>query len=220
MPDLSSLLAKTTKLKDRIELDHISLIEEDLKSIFVELKKLISPNDLDLGISVMQNGTLMLEQKVEEVKRFISYLTQKDQIFQFITSSASDHHLATILSQVWHEPITFPAISLDYLDENWTKLVKNKIIRQQKPIQELSTIEAKPVGMITDFSDPFEEQMLKYLKHIISKLPATMEEILGQFDNSDHYFEQFSFTLHLLQEGYLYFDKTTQQFIKGETQTE
>ncbi|WP_371801649.1 hypothetical protein [Candidatus Lokiarchaeum ossiferum] len=220
MPDLSNLLAKTTRLKDRMEMDHISLIEEDLKSIFIELKELISPSDLDLGISVMQNGTLMLEQKIEEVKRFINYLTQKDQIFQFITSTATDHQLATILSQVWHEPIQLPYLSMNYLVGNWAKLVRDKKIHHTKSIQEISPIEKKTVGSFTDFSDPFEEQMLSYLDRIKPILPATMEEILGHFDNPDQYFEQFSFILHLLQEGYLYFNKSTQQFIKGEIQTE
>ena len=214
------LLERTTQLKHQMESKHISLIEEELKSIFIDLKNLISPNDLDLGIAVMENGTLILEQKIEEVKRFINYLSQKDQIIQFLTSSATDQQLETILSQVWHCPIKIPYLSLDYINEKWIKLVKNKTQRKQNQFSELPAINEKSVVPLTEFTDPFEKQMQNFLIFIIPILPASLDKILNKLGDIEQYFEQFSLILHLLQEGFLHYEKKTQQFTLGETKFE
>lgn len=186
----------------------------------MELKDLISPNDLDLGISIMKNGTLMLGHKIDEVKRFINFLTQKDQIFQYLTKSASDQQLEMLLSKVWHSPIQLPFLSLNHLNEAWIRLVSNKADRQQKAVTELPMIDEKTIASLTDFRDPFEDQMQTYLTTISSTLPASLEDILGDYGDSNLYFEQFSFILHLLQDGYLYFNKDTHLFTIGDTKHE
>ena len=83
MNDLLSLFEKTEVLKNQIFLNHSSLLEEDLQDIFESLKFLLSPQDLELGINIMNNGTLILQEKVTEIHHYITDLIQKDQIIQF-----------------------------------------------------------------------------------------------------------------------------------------
>ncbi|MHA1746147.1 MAG: hypothetical protein ACTSWW_09110, partial [Promethearchaeota archaeon] len=126
MNDLLSLFEKTEVLKNQIFLNHSSLLEEDLQNIFESLKFLLSPQDLELGINIMNNGTLMLQEKVTEIHHYITDLIQKDQIIQFFQNNPTERELFELIRLSWLSPQTFLPFSQSFLDQSVEKLVTNK----------------------------------------------------------------------------------------------
>ena len=60
-----------------------SLLNEDLRSIFQELQEKLQPAELETAISIMDNGTIILQQKLEEINQFIYHLIEKESIVTY-----------------------------------------------------------------------------------------------------------------------------------------
>jgi hypothetical protein len=172
--------------------------------------------ELDIGLHIMDNGTLMLGQKVEEIKKFIFFLTQKDQILNFLSNTEDDDHLASMLTSKWRVPIILPALSSQFLSESWSKLVEHK--SQKERVDDLKfhpDLPEKTQDVYINADQPFDVQMVSFLNSIASKLPATLDKLLEDDTTGDDYFEHFSYILHLLQCDYLTFDKNSKIFQKS-----
>jgi hypothetical protein len=216
VPELGLLLKRTQELLQRIDSDQETLLEEDLLAIFLELQELISPNDLKTGLSVLENGTLLLGRKIDEVKRFILYLTEKDQIIQYLETRASDEELADIFNKVWHMPVILPQVSVSFFSESWMKLVSNKTQPTPFVPSEIAPIMEKQPILLAGNTELFEVSMNIFLNEIKMKLPASIDTLLEGILSQEVYFEQFSFILHLLQGGYLSYNSQSKQFKLGE----
>ena len=208
-----TLLTRTRELRDRIQNNEGSMMEVDLKTIFFELKKELSPSDLELGLQIMDNGTHILERKLEEITQFIVFLTERDKILSFLKRGPSEIQLARLLKPAWMAPFRFPHFSLKFLTKSWDQLVGRKPDRGAgSKFEHPSLTDKEPPEIIDSFEEPYEDQMLGYFKEISHLFPATMEEILASDGADENYFEHFSYILHLLQGGYLQFEKTTKIF--------
>ena len=211
--NLSELLEQTEKLKIQIENGKTNLIDYNLQDLFLELKSLISPDDLETGISVMENGTLLLEEKLDEIKRFILIMAQKEKISQFLDQNQDDHILNNLLIKNWINPYEISSLSPEFLRRSWEQLVFNKTMRTKEKVIEFHEInqEAKNRG-IQFVGAPFEEKMQHYFQTIILFLPTTLDQLINTSGDKKKYFENFSYILHLLQEGYLLYDPKTKIF--------
>ena len=58
--------------------------------------------------------------------------------------------------------------------------------------------------------------MFEYLKSIRQILPATLNNLTNNVHSIDVYYESFSYILHLLQLGYLTYNKPSKQFFLNE----
>ncbi|MHA1583730.1 MAG: hypothetical protein ACTSVU_08470 [Promethearchaeota archaeon] len=212
--NLSELLEQTEKLKVQIENGKTNLIDYNLQDLFLELKSLISPDDLETGISVMENGTLLLEEKLDEIKRFILIMAQKEKISQFLDQNQDDHNiLNNLLIQNWINPYEISSLSPEFLSRSWKQLVFNKIIRTKEEVIEFHKINQETKNRGIQFvGAPFEEKMQHYFQTILSSLPTTIDQLINASGDKKKYFENFSYILHLLQEGYLLYDPNTKIF--------
>ena len=213
MSKLISLLERISFLKNQVLMGKKALLDEDLESLFVEFKDLISESELETSIQIMDNGTIILEQKLEELRNFISNISQKNQILEYLRNSSKDESFAKILNKIWQTPLLLPHFSLSFLTKSFERLVLNKkssnleIFFKDKPI--LGTPEIKD---LPEIDKPYKMKMLGYLNSIRPLLPATLEELINNHQSFDVYYENFSYILHLLQLGYLSFMKNTQRF--------
>jgi len=191
MNDLLSLFEKTEVLKNQIFLNHSSLLEEDLQHIFESLKFLLSPQDLELGINIMNNGTLMLQEKVTEIHHYITDLIQKDQIIQFFQNNPTDRELFELIRLSWLPPQTFLPFSQSFLDQSVEKLVTNKKNRQK--FQEIAIPplpDNKDITVFETSQEPFIDLMKQFYLDILPQCPATFETLLfNSLKNKDDYFK-------------------------------
>jgi len=222
MENLQSLFEKTEVLKNLIFHNHTSLLEEDLQDIFDSLKSLLSPEDLEMGINIMKNGTLILQEKVTEIHHYITDLIQKDEIVQFFQNNPTDRELFELIRLSWHSPQTFLPFSQSFLDKSVEKLVTNKKYRQK--YQEIAVPplpDNKEITLFETSQEPFIALMKQFYIIILPLCPATFETLLlNSKKNIDDYFTHFSILLHLLQAGYLTYDPETKLFAPGDEKFE
>ncbi|QEE14685.1 hypothetical protein DSAG12_00498 [Promethearchaeum syntrophicum] len=213
MSRLISLLERISFLKNQVLMGKKTLLDEDLESLFIEFKDLISESELETSIQIMDNGTIILEQKLEELRNFISNISQKDQILEYLRNSSSDESFSQILNKTWQSPLLLPNFSLSFLTKSFERLVLNKkstnleMFFKEKPILGVPDIKELP-----EIDKPYKIKMLGYLNLIRPLLPATLEELIDRNHSIDVYYENFSYILHLLQLGFLSFTKKTQHF--------
>lgn len=212
------MFEKTEVLKNRIFHNHSSLLEEDLQYIFESLKSLLSPQDLEVGINVMNNGTLILQEKVTEIHHYITNLIQKDHIIQFFQNNPTDREIYELLHLSWQSPQTFLPFSQSFLDQSVEKLVTNKKYRQKyQEIVVPALLDNKEITIIETAKKPFIKLMKQFYLDILPLCPATIEALLLQSEKKkDDYFAHFSIILHLLQAGYLTYNPKTKLFDQGD----
>jgi len=200
-------------LKNQVLLRKKSLLDEDLESLFVEFKNLISESELETSIQIMDNGTIILEKKLDELRDFISIISQKNQILEYLKNSASDEAFAKILNKIWQSPLLLPHFSLSFLMKSFERLVLNKnssnleIFFKDKPI-----LGSPDIRELPEIDKPYKMKMFGYLNSIRPVLPATLDDLINKNHSIDVYYENFSYILHLLQLGFLSFTKSNQRF--------
>ena len=96
MSKLISLLERISFLKNQVDSGKKSLLEEDLESLFLELKGLISSSELETSVQIMDNGTIILEQKLEELRQFISFVSQKNKMLLFFKKNPPEEIFSEI----------------------------------------------------------------------------------------------------------------------------
>jgi hypothetical protein len=217
MSKLISLLERINFLKNQVLLGKKSLLDEDLEIFFVEFKDLISESDLETSIQIMNNGTIILEQKLNELRDFISFISQKNQILEYLKKSSSDEVFTKMLNKNWQSPLLLPHFSLSFLSKSFERLVLNKrstnlgIIFKDKP--ELASPEIRE---LPEIEKPYKMKMFGYLNSIRQILPATLDDLTDDAQSIDDYYDNFSYILHLLQLGYLTYNKSSKQFFLNE----
>jgi len=213
MSKLISLLERISFLKNQVLLGKKSLLDEDLESFFVELSESVSENEIETSIQIMDNGTIILEQKLEELRDFISLISQKNQILEYLKNSSSNESFPKILNKIWQSPLLLPHFSLSFLTKSFDKLVLNKkssnfgIIFKDKPI-----LASPDIRELPEIDKPYKIKMFEYLNSIRPILPATLEGLLNKNHSIDDYYEYFSYILHLLQLGYLSYNNSSKIF--------
>ncbi len=209
MQKLAQLLEKTKEIKNKIESQTIDLLEFNLQNIFMELNDLISKDDFEVALTIMENGTLLLGDKINEITNFISDLLNKDMVNQYFELLPSDEQLANIIKNSWFQPIIFPKLSIQYLNASWLKLVQNKKLISHSSKRNIPVIEQKEITHFSNNVNSFEKRMKTFLNEIISDLPTNLENLLKKYQNEESYFEYFSYILHLMQNGYLIYNKAS-----------
>ncbi|MHA1511558.1 MAG: hypothetical protein ACTSRX_07555 [Promethearchaeota archaeon] len=213
MSKLISLLERISFLKNQVLIGKKSLLDEDLESLFVEFKDLISESDLETSIKIMNDGTIILEKKLDELRDFISIISQKNQILEYLKNSSSDDSFAKILNKIWQSPLLLPHFSLSFLMKSFERLVLNKkssnleIFFKDKPI-----LGSPDIRELPEIDKPYKMKMFGYLNSIRPVLPATLDDLINNDHSIDVYYENFSYILHLLQLGFLSFTKSNQRF--------
>ena len=213
MSQLISLLERISFLKNQVLIGKKSLLDEDLESLFVEFKDLISESELETSIQIMDNGTVILEKKLDELRDFISIISQKNQILEYLKNSSSDESFAKILNKIWQSPLLLPHFSLSFLTRSFERLVLNKkssnleYFFKDKPI-----LGSPDIRELPEIDKPYKMKMLGYLNSIRPVLPATLDDLINKNHSIDVYYENFSYILHLLQLGFLSFTKSNQRF--------
>jgi len=213
MSKLISLLERISFLKNQVLIGKKSLLDEDLESLFVEFKDLISESELETSIQIMNNGTLILEKKLDELRDFISIISQKNQILEYLKKFSSDDSLAKIMNKIWQSPLLLPHFSLSFLMKSFERLVLNKkssnleIFFKDKPI-----LGSPDIRELPEIDKPYKMKMFGYLNSIRPVLPATLDDLINKDHSIDIYYENFSYILHLLQLGFLSFTKSNQRF--------
>ncbi len=213
MSQLISLLERISFLKNQVLIGKKSLLDEDLESLFVEFKDLISESELETSIQIMDNGTVILEKKLDELRDFISIISQKNQILEYLKNSSSDESFAKILNKIWQSPLLLPHFSQSFLMKSFERLVLNKkssnleFFFKDKPI-----LGSPDIRELPEIDKPYKMKMLEYLNSIRPVLPATLDDLINKNNSIDVYYENFSYILHLLQLGFLSFTKSNQRF--------
>lgn len=213
MSKLISLLERIRFLKNQVLIGKKALLDEDLESLFVEFKDLISESDLETSIKIMNDGTIILEKKLDELRDFISIISQKNQILEYLKNSSSDDSFAKILNKIWQSPLLLPHFSLSFLTKSFERLVLNKkssnfgIIFKDKPI-----LASPDIRELPEIDKPYKIKMFEYLNSIQPILPATLEDLLNNNHSIEDYYEYFSYILHLLQLGYLSYNNSSKIF--------
>ncbi len=212
MTDLDELYSRVSELKRKVALGETSLIDEELQSYFHQLSSLISPDKLERGLTILQDSTIVLEQKFEAIQLYIQELLNSDRVIGYLNSHPPDAELAGMLENVMVDPVLFPQLSLAFLDDAYSKLVSHKpLISRARLIQSDILVTEKNVEFLSDPEDPFERRMMDYYSEISAHLPATIDKLLQVSSTKDDYFEHFSFILHLLQNGILWYEKPTRE---------
>ena len=217
MPNLSDLLKLAKELKEISNHTPIDLLEKDLVDFFEELKNLVSPDDINLVVEIMGNGTLALEEKLKQIREFISTLTYKENLLSFFQSEQNDHNINEKLMKSWHNPVYLPNLSPEYLIDSWSNLVnrksKGKLVNfPQNP----PNIKQKKIGNFINEEQMFKERMISYYEKIKKKLPIKLENLLAIYSDNKEYYIHFSMILYLLQEGYLFYDRVENILIQGD----
>ena len=181
-----------------------ALLDRDLAGFFEELKTLISPDEIEVALDIINDGTIILEEKLNQIKEFISFLTQKEKILQYLQNMPDDNILTEKISKIWISPIVVPNIAVSYLEDSWIRLIGNKStkIKFQLPTKP-PQIQTKITTLLKTEEKMFEERLMEYLSEIQSRLPATLNIILSSEKNEQVYYEHFSMILYLLQEGFI-----------------
>ena len=213
MSKLISLLERISFLKNQVLMGKKALLDEDLESLFIEFKDLISESELETSIQIMDNGTIILEQKLEELRNFILNISQKNQILEYLKNSSSDESFTIILNKIWQTPLLLPHFSQSFLMKSFEQLVLNKkssnleIFFKDKPI-----LGSPDIRELPEIDKPYKMKMFGYLNSIRLLLPATLDDLINKNHPIDVYYENFSYILHLLQLGFLSFTKSNQRF--------
>ena len=103
-----------------------ALLDRDLAGFFEELQALISPDEIEVALDIINDGTIILEEKLNQIKEFISFLTQKEKILKYLQNMPEDIILADKISQIWIPPIVIPNIAVSYIENSWNRLIGNK----------------------------------------------------------------------------------------------
>jgi hypothetical protein len=210
---LEALKARINNLKSLISLSPSAIVQEKLDALFFELKNLLNPNELEQAVEIMGDATQILETKLSEIEHYVSILLQRDKLKDFLQNTDSENALASIINNAWQEPLVIPAFSIEYLQDWYKKL---KIPRKRTQCAETEQLPMIPLErdsfQIDGIEDPFETRMLRYLEDVRPLLPNTLDNILAGDKSGDTYFEHFTYILHLLQNGYLLFDRERKQF--------
>ncbi len=212
MVNLKDLIQKLSSLKSKLKNGNISLLDEHFQDLFIDLKGLITPQELPESIGVMQDGVFMLEKKIEEFERYISFLNKKDLIFNFIENCKDDGELAQVLLSNYEIPISMPHFSSGFLIESYVKLVENKKSRKSDiNITHPEDYSPHETELPNAFDEPFREQMITYFNTIRATLPLSLDDLLNENLDVSEYYENFTYILHLIQKDYLTYNKNDEK---------
>lgn len=212
---LRKLLNRLETLEQQAESNSDDLLEQDLIPIFQELTEFLSPDDIELGLSILKSGTTILRLKIEAIKYYIRLLSQNEMIAHFIENCSDDAILNSIIKISWRTPLYFETMAITYLLQSYKNLVENKKIKSQdllKKPQELSFSSEKPLQVINSQTEEFQTRLMSYFNEIIPLLPCQLPKLLKSFTNPTDYFAHFSFILHLTQEGLIHYNPNTKEF--------
>lgn len=210
---LEALSARIKTLKSLISVSPGAIVQEKLDSLFVELTNLINPQDLESGVDLMGDATQILQTKLNEIEHIVALLLQRDRLKNFLQNIATEQLLSSVIAHSWQEPFLIPTLSLEHLRDCFESLTKprNKGVQKIDQIMPLMSGD-RAAFSIDGIEDPFEIRMLRYLEIIRPNLPDSLEKLLAHDKSGDEYFEHFTYILHLLQNGYLLFDRENKQF--------
>ena len=210
---LSIVLEKMAQIQMQVEQGHLSLLDIDLIPIFQQITENLSPEEILLGLSAMQSGTSILGLKIEEIRNFILFLSQKELIISYLTNLSSDEEYYHLLINHWETPFQLESISPEFLQSSYSALVSNKpvqIVKKASGImdpgfqKELTELEVSQLSM--------KKELEIFLTSILPQLPQTFSALLSTYTDVEEYFRHFSYILHLTQEGSLYYDSSTKSF--------
>ena len=169
----------------------------------------------------MDNGTIILEQKLEELRQFISFVSQKNKMLLFFKKNPPEEIFSEILKKTWCSPLFLPQFSQIFLIKSYEKLVLKKNRRKyENTIERIPFLEEPGKLDLPEMDKPFKIKMLEYFRRINSILPATLELILSDDESNENYYENFSYLLHLLKLGFLTYNNTSKQFFFNENKNE
>ncbi len=214
--DLSTVLEKMARIQSQVEQGHISLLDIDLIPIFQQITENLSPEEILTGLSAMQSGTSILGLKIEEIRNFILFLSQKELILAYLTGISSDEEYYHVLINHWESPIQLATISSEFLQTSYSSLVSNKPIRMVKKSSGIIDTGARKEFTeleVTQLS--IQKELEIFLSSLLPLLPQTFTVLLSTYTNAEEYFRHFSYILHLAQEGSLYYDSSTKLFHPG-----
>jgi len=208
MSSYEKLLKKIQKIQNEFSEGKISILDEDLKKIFLDLKNITTPEKLRESINLMEGGTGLLQKKISEFEKFILILNKKEEIYTLLQNTEEDGKLSHYITQSYQNPFSIPHFSMSFLMESFQKLVKRKKKRNKTTSLSVPDDFKQKTGDILNVDDStFKQNLNIFFKKIKKDLPSTLEEILRRFENVDQYYEHFTYLLHLIQKGYLYYDK-------------
>lgn len=224
MENSNKILHQILKELEELQLNHdqgkISFMDQDLIPIFQNLTKHLSPDEIELGLAIMHQGTSILSLKIEEIRNFILFVSQKDLIMRYLEQS-SDLEQSSLLINYWAPPFLTFSLNSEFLFESFDSLVTNKPTRFPKPPRALLDQEIeKEVNDFEIEQETLQNELETFLISLESKLPLSFTEILTPFTDLDDYFRHFSFVLHLSQEGLLEYHPQTKTFHKGRKKNE
>jgi hypothetical protein len=128
--------------------------------------------------------------------------------------------LSTLLCRFWNIPLELTNNSTELLFKSWNALVKNKSLRLKHPESRLEEIEStEHEYKELETNEAFEKRMYAFLSVLIPKLPCPFNQVFQTANNSEVYFEYFSYFLHLIQRGALLYEKSTKIVSLGKNLT-
>lgn len=216
------LALQVRTLKEKLDKGQISVIDQQLGRIFTQLKRLVTEDQILPALNVMQDGTTILGEKIEEIFRFILQLSHREQINRLLNEHLSDDHLAALLQQFWYQPCMPPQGSHSFLEESWVQLVKNKPERNDGATPpEDQFLGAEPEQRpIESYQEPFEARMIQYFTSIEPSLPCRYAALMPKEIQSETDTEHFILFLHLMQNGKIHYNKDLDLIEKGDVTDE
>jgi len=175
MPSLEELLARTLELKEQYSITPNILLEEDLKILFDDLSVLITPIHLKPALDLFDDFSMLLKEKLTQIKDFIQNLLHQEQIFNFFHNELDDQKICDLFHESIIYPISLPGISTSYLQKSFNRL-SNKSHTKRDPIsisKELPELILTQTETIEIDFNPFENKMKSFYNTIQKKLPTT-----------------------------------------------
>lgn len=201
------LNAKIEVIKRKILSGEIALLDLELVPFFQQLKDSLSVFNINSYSKTYAEACGLLNQKFDELKRLLNSIDNEKKFFEYLNNAPDDAEIAGLFDNCWLKNFDINALSLDFLESCKEKLCFDR--EGPLTIEHLKRVESDEEFLLEVPTKKFSERMLSFFTSVREKLPCSFEDLFEDELEQLKIYENFVFTLHLLQSGKLKYQKET-----------
>lgn len=205
---LSELRDFLHTLETQIQTGAVHSAEIDFVPVFTAFQDLIDERNLPESVTDFKHSSDSFQNKIDEIKAYISRVTEEDEVIQFLNKNAeNDIIFGGILNKCWKRPLVLEKMSEEYLLQSFNRCANRAERSSKQEYQEPLRIENRPEVQITALEEPFEDSLMRFFTNAKDLLPCTLKEILVDKKLEISAYERFIYCLHLIQKKQLLYNK-------------
>lgn len=205
---------KIKEIQNKVLTGEINLLEQELVPLFNEVRNSVSVKYLDKYSKTYKNACELLDRKFKELIVLLNSFSKEKELMEYLKKEPNDIEIYDIFRGCWRKTFDFNSLSNRFLEESFLQLTKSS--PKSVPIEHLERVEVDEDFLLEIPRKKFTEKMFTFYDTIKEKLPCRFEDIFEDIEVQAKIYEYFVYTLHLIQQKIIGYQKETNILFPGE----